>query len=137
MKMIWRRKKKMKKLWKQGLTMAMAAMMATAVPVSGLMGPMTAMASPMNNNSDEIVTKSISKGKIGRSMNINFVVRNESGGDWENVVVGIEEQDFTMSKPDAIDGDYVFPFEITENNNAGNCAGRKREKCFFDSQSEG
>ena len=76
---------------------------------------MTAMASPMNNNSDEIVTKSISKGKIGRSMNINFVVRNESGGDWENVVVGIEEQDFTMSKPDAIDGDYVFPFEITEN----------------------
>ena len=48
-------------------------------------------------------------------MNINFVVRNESGGDWENVVVGIEEQDFTMSKPDAIDGDYVFPFEITEN----------------------
>ena len=66
----------MKKLWKQGLTMAMAAMMATAVPVSGLtgaMGPMTAMASPMNNNSDEIVTKSISKGKIGRSMNINFV----------------------------------------------------------------
>ena len=109
----------MKKLWKQGLTMAMAAMMATAVPVSGLtgaMGPMTAMASPMNNNSDEIVTKSISKGKIGRSMNINFVVRNESGGDWENVVVGIEEQDFTMSKPNAIDGDYVFPFEITENN---------------------
>ena len=64
----------MKKLWKQGLTMAMAAMMATAVPVSGLMGPMTAMASPMNNNSDEIVTKSISKGKIGRSMNINFVL---------------------------------------------------------------
>lgn len=30
-------------------------------------------------------------------------------------MVGIEEQDFTMSKPDAIDGDYVFPFEITEN----------------------
>ena len=86
----------MKKLWKQGLTMAMAAMMATAVPVSGLtgtMGPMTAMAFPNKNNSEDVITKSIPKGKIGRSMNVNFVIKNNSGGDWEDVYVGIEDAD--------------------------------------------
>lgn len=74
-----------------------------------------AMASPMNNDSDEVVTKSISKGKIGRSMNINFIIRNNSGSDWEGASVEIENADFSMSKPDAVDGDYVFPLEITEN----------------------
>ena len=107
----------MKKLWKQGLTMAMAAMMATAVPVSGLtgaMGPMTAMAAGsliFDNESEEIVTKTVPKGKIGRSMNVNFVIRNTSGVDWKDVKVGIADRDFSMSRPDAIDGDYVFPFE--------------------------
>ncbi|MCI5652795.1 MAG: hypothetical protein MR311_00735 [Lachnospiraceae bacterium] len=95
--------------------------MATAVPVSGLtgaMGPMTAMAAGsliFDNESEEIVTKTVPKGKIGRSMNVNFVIRNTSGVDWKDVKVGIADRDFSMSRPDAIDGDYVFPFEITEN----------------------
>ena len=76
---------------------------------------MTAMASPNKNNSDDVITKSIPKGKIGRSMNVNFVIKNNSGGDWEDVYVGIEDADFSMAKPDAIEGDYVFPFEITQN----------------------
>lgn len=82
------------------------------------MGPMTAMAAGsliFDNESEEIVTKTVPKGKIGRSMNVNFVIRNTSGVDWEDVKVGIADRDFSMSRPDAIDGDYVFPFEITEN----------------------
>lgn len=79
---------------------------------------MTAMAAGsliFDNESEEIVTKTVPKGKIGRSMNVNFVIRNTSGVDWKDVKVGIADRDFSMSRPDAIDGDYVFPFEITEN----------------------
>ena len=79
---------------------------------------MTAMAAGsliFDNESEEIVTKTVPKGKIGRSMNVNFVIRNTSSVDWEDVKVGIADRDFSMSRPDAIDGDYVFPFEITEN----------------------
>lgn len=79
---------------------------------------MTAMAAGsliFDNESEEIVTKTVPKGKIGRSMNVNFVIRNTSDVDWTDVKVGIADRDFSMSRPDAIDGDYVFPFEITEN----------------------
>jgi len=90
----------------------MTALMAmTSMPVTVLAeGP----------GSDSVVTvKSVPKGKIGRSMNITFVVNNlnDSGGDdWNDVYVGIEEDYYSMDYPGttALDGDYVFPFEINE-----------------------
>lgn len=75
-------------------------------------GAMTAMAFPNKNNSEDVITKSIPKGKIGRSMNVNFVIKNNSGGDWEDVYVGIEDADFSMAKPDAIEGIMFFHLKL-------------------------
>ncbi len=77
--------------------------------------PMTAVAN--GPGSDSIVTvKNVPKGKIGRSMNITFVVNNMDSADWEDVYVGIEEDYYSMDHPGTVplEGEYVFPFEINE-----------------------
>lgn len=83
-------------------------MAVTSVPVTALAdGP----------GSDSVVTvKNVPKGKIGRSMNITFVVNNMDSTDWNDVYVGIEEDYYSMDYPGtvALDGEYVFPFEINE-----------------------
>lgn len=112
----------MKMYTKKGLSVMLAALVtAMAVPsvipagISGL-EPMTAWAAGPYSDYPYLSVRSIPKGKIGRSMNITFVLNNESGSDWEDVYVGIEEGYYSMETPGAsVDGDYIFPFEITEN----------------------
>lgn len=86
-------------------------LMVTALPLTML----TAIAGPSDEHPN-LVVKSTPRGKIGRSMNITFNVRNSSdSSDWEDVYVGIQDNYYSMITPGSEQLDYVFPFEITEN----------------------
>lgn len=81
----------------------------TALPLTML----TAMALP-SDETPNLVVKSIPRGKIGRSMNITFSIRNDSGTPWEDVYVAIEDNYYSIIEPGTEQLDYVFPFEITD-----------------------
>ena len=107
----------MRKMMKKGITLMTAAMLAlaSAAPMAALT-TMTAMAIPSDDDPGLIVNN-VPKGKIGRSMNVTFTVRNDSSETWNDVEVAIEDGYYSMTTPSgtALDGDYVFPFEITDN----------------------
>lgn len=82
----------------------------TALPLTML----TAMALP-SDEYPNLVVKSTPRGKIGRSMNVTFTLRNSDDSAWEDVYVSIEDNYYSMTTPGTDQLDYVFPFEITEN----------------------
>lgn len=85
-------------------------MAVTALPLTML----TAMALP-SDDYPNLVVKSTPRGKIGKSMNVTFSIRNTSDSeDWEDVYVGIEDNYYSMTTPGTEQLDYVFPFEITD-----------------------
>ena len=86
-------------------------MTVTALPLTML----TALAAP-SDDYPNLVVKSTPRGKIGRSMNITFSIRNATdSSDWEDVYVAIEDNSYSIVDPDTDQLDYVFPFEITDN----------------------
>lgn len=107
----------MRKMMKKGITLMTAAMLAlvSAAPVTALT-TITAMAIP-SDDYPGLIVNNVPKGKIGRSMNITFTIRNDSSETWNDVEVSIEDGYYSMTTPSgtALDGDYVFPFEITDN----------------------
>ncbi|MCI8536604.1 MAG: hypothetical protein HFG68_13775 [Hungatella sp.] len=76
--------------------------------------PVTAKAELTNNSENSIViSKTIPRGKTGKRMTISFNIVNDSGSDWEDVEVGILNNVSYIARPDAVEGEYVFPFEVT------------------------
>lgn len=85
-------------------------MTVTALPLTML----TALALP-SDEYPNLVVKSTPRGKIGRSMNITFSIRNSSDSeDWEDVYVSIQDNYYSMSPPGSEQLDYVFPFEVVD-----------------------
>ena len=75
---------------------------------------LTALADPSDDHPN-LVVKSTPRGKIGRSMNITFNIRNSTDSeDWEDVYVSIQDNYYSMSPPGSEQLDYVFPFEIVD-----------------------
>lgn len=107
----------MRKMMKKGITLMTAAMLAlvSAAPLTALTA-ITAMAIP-SDDYPGLIVNNVPKGKIGRSMNVTFTVRNDSSETWNDVEVAIEDGYYSMTTPSgtALEGDYVFPFEITDN----------------------
>ena len=110
----------MKKMIKQAAAFLMALMV-----LAGAL-PMTAFAYPGEENT--ITVSSTPKGKIGRSMTVSFTVNNYDEEDWEDVTVGFTEEYFSTA-PGALEGEGVFPFEVTESTfetkHVGRISGRK------------
>ncbi|MCI8887022.1 MAG: hypothetical protein HFG70_02960 [Hungatella sp.] len=78
------------------------------------MPPVTAKAALIDTSDNEVViSKSVPKGKTGKKMNVTFSVYNDSGQDWEDVEVRIFNNGSYIAGPNALDGEYVFPFEVT------------------------
>lgn len=97
----------MKRL-KKGFTLWMAVLLlAGSIPIQGL----AALENTANNTT--VVTSSVPKGKIGKSMTITFTIKNDTGSDWEDITVGIGESDSYYAGKDDLEGGYVFPFEVT------------------------
>lgn len=96
------------------MTAAMLALVSAA-PMTALT-TITAMAIP-SDDYPGLIVNNVPKGKIGRSMNITFTIRNDSSETWNDVEVSIEDGYYSMTTPSgtALEGDYVFPFEITDN----------------------
>ena len=101
----------MKKRVKKAILLIMAVVMTvTALPLTML----TALALP-SDEYPNLVVKSTPRGKIGRSMNITFSIRNSSDSeDWEDVYVSIQDNYYSMSPPGSEQLDYVFPFEVVD-----------------------
>lgn len=92
----------------RGLMLFMAAIiMMVSIPVT--------VRAELANNSDNsiVISKTIPRGKTGRRMTITFTIVNDSGSDWEDVEVGILNNVSYIARPEAIEGEYVFPFEVT------------------------
>ena len=98
----------MKRFLKKGMIIGMAALLLAA----GQPAPVRAAMVDTSENSI-IISKNISKGKIGRSMNVNFQIVNQSGQDWEDVEVNIYNSSGYIASPDALETEYIFPFEVT------------------------
>ena len=77
----------------------------------------TARADLWDTSRNETVKQnSVSRGKIGRSMNIPVTIYNYSGETWEDVYVKVENSDASygyMPSPDNADGWQVYPFEMS------------------------
>lgn len=63
-----------------------------------------------------VISTSIPRGKIGKSMTVSFNIKNDTGADWKDVSVQIAESDnyYAASDEDFRSGG-VFPFEVTSN----------------------
>ena len=101
----------MKTAWKRTAVFAMALILLGTVP-------MTARADLWDTSkNDTVLQNAVSRGKIGRSMNVTVTIRNhepEGGTAWNDVYVMIENTDSgygIMPSPDNADGWQVYPFE--------------------------
>ena len=64
--------------------------------------PITAQAALINTTDNEVViSQSVPKGKIGRSMNVTFYIVNNSGVDWEDVEARIFDAGFYLGDADS------------------------------------
>lgn len=100
---------------KRKIRTAVILIMALVLTVTALpLTMLTAMALP-SDEYPNLVVKSTPRGKIGRSMNVTFTIRNSDDSAWEDVYVSIEDNYYSMTAPGAEQLDYVFPFEITDN----------------------
>ncbi len=98
----------MKKIW-AGIAVWIAVFALTAGVFS-----VNSLAEMYDTSENEIVKQtSISRGKIGRSMNVSMEIFNNSDMEWKDVYVQITNTgDRTMRNPsDYIYGEYVYPFE--------------------------
>ena len=75
---------------------------------------MTAKALP-SDDYPNLIVKTIPRGKIGRSMNVTFTIKNDSSEVWEDLEVSIQDSYFSMAAPGTTELEYIFPFEIAEN----------------------
>ena len=98
----------------------------TALPLTML----TAMALP-SDETPNLVVKSIPRGKIGRSMNITFSIRNDSGTPWEDVYVAIEDNYYSIIEPGTEQLDYVFAGDLLNQCIATSYSLRAQQVPFF------
>jgi len=86
---------------------AVMAAMAAAVP-------MTVWADLVNTGDNHVVvTPNVPRGKTGKRMSVTFTLENNDGEAWEDVEVGFSQDISYIARPDAVEGEYVFPFEVT------------------------
>ena len=94
------------------VTKGLAFVMALAVILGAV--PVKAMAELIDTSDNSvIISKSVPQGKTGKRMNVTFSVRNDSGEDWEDVEVSIYNSGSYIAGPNALEGEYIFPFEVT------------------------
>ncbi len=108
----------MKAAWRKIWILGAAVLMLGAVPA-------TAMADMADVSGNYYVEQSsISRGKIGRSMNVTFSVENKTNQDWKDVRVVISSYMSGWYSEE----DYVFPFEKATEKvlGAGIAAGSRR-----------
>lgn len=90
-----------------------AAVLAAVAALAGAV-PMRAAAEMVDTGSNQVViTPSVPRGKTGRRMNVTFTLKNDTGETWEDVEVGFSQDISYIARPDALAGEYVFPFEVT------------------------
>ncbi len=91
---------------------ALALLMAVAAVTAVV--PVKALAEMVDTGNNQVViTPAVPRGKTGRRMNVTFTLKNDSGETWEDVEVGFSEDISYIARPDALAGEYVFPFEVT------------------------
>lgn len=98
----------MKRLKKGFLWMMMAVLFVGMIP-------MQAWAALEDTGSNTVVvSSSIPRGKIGKSMTVSFNIKNDTGSDWNDVSVQIAESDsYYASSDEDLRANGVFPFEVT------------------------
>ena len=85
----------------------------TAIIMAGA-APVTVLAELVNNGDNHVViTPNVPRGRTGKRMSVTFNLENNDGETWEDVEVGFSEDLSYIARPDAVDGEYVFPFEVT------------------------
>ena len=110
----------MNRIWKRIMIGTMAAvLMAGTMPA----GKMTARADLWDtSNNDTVKQTSVSRGKIGKSMNVTVDIYNNSGSDWADVYVNIENPyggSGMLPGPGEDHGGMVFPFEKVSGKSLG------------------
>lgn len=93
--------------WKKAAPFVMAALFVVSAA-------MTARADLWDTSENDTVKQtSVSKGKIGKSMNVTVDVYNNTRDDWKDVYVSIENPygGMTLPGPDEEHGGEAFPFE--------------------------
>ncbi|MEG2349647.1 MAG: hypothetical protein RSB57_03950 [Hungatella sp.] len=96
----------MKRLRRQ-LTLWMAVLL-----LAGLVSTPVQASLEDTSSNEVVISSSIPKGKIGKSMTLSFVVKNNTASDWEDATAGIAEgTDYLGS--DKLEGSLIFPFEVT------------------------
>lgn len=101
---------------KRGFLAKGAAFFAACMAAAALFAaaPVTAMANLVNTGANHVVvTPSVPRGKTGQRMSVTFTLENQDGETWEDVEVGFSEDVSYIARPDAVEGEYVFPFEVT------------------------
>ena len=85
----------------------------TAIIMAGA-APVTVLAELVNNGDNHVViTPNVPRGRTGKRMSVTFNLENNDGETWEDVEVGFSEDLSYIARPAAVDGEYVFPFEVT------------------------
>lgn len=93
---------------KRGLVLCLAVfIMLGSVPAPTFAG----MKDTTGN--ETVISTSIAKGKIGRSMSVSFTIKNSTGSDWENVKVAIANSGDYIPDSSSLENDYIFPFEVS------------------------
>lgn len=100
-----------KNFFARGAVFLLAAAAALTMTVAA---PAPAWADLVNNGDNHVVvTPNVPRGRTGRKMNVTFTLENNDGETWEDVEVGFSEDLSYIARPDAVEGEYVFPFEVT------------------------
>ncbi len=100
-----------KNFFARGAAFLLAAAAALTMTVAA---PAPAWADLVNNGDNHVVvTPNVPRGRTGRKMNVTFTLENNDGETWEDVEVGFSEDLSYIARPDAVEGEYVFPFEVT------------------------
>ncbi len=101
-------------------TAAVFLLIAAIILLSSGVMSMTAQADLVDTSDNVTIRQtSISRGKIGRNMNLSVEIWNESGSDWENPKVVIANLGNYMAKPSEQGMEYIFPFEKTAEKKLG------------------
>ncbi len=102
----------MKGLWKKVIPFVMAALFV-------LSAVETARAGITDTSGNSVIKQtSISRGKIGRSMNVTFSIYNDSGDAWEDVTARIVNWVGFWEDPTTTEYD-IFPFEAETEKHVG------------------
>ncbi len=100
-----------KNFFARGAAFLLAAAAALSMAVAA---PAPAWAELVNNGDNHVVvTPNVPRGRTGKKMSVTFTLENNDGETWEDVEVGFSEDLSYIARPDAVEGEYVFPFEVT------------------------